>query len=589
MFLFFAFWSLVSAYLIWTLIRFTNNYLEAKKIGLPILICPINPASPLWMLVKDRLIPVISSLPWGLGEWATRAEVGWTFNYGYSVHARYGEAFTIVSSGTNEIYIADPSATEDIMRRRNDFIKDPAMYGMLDIYGPNLDTVNGKVWDRHRKITVPPFNEQNSALVWRETAEQADQMLKIWSQKDYVTSTQPDVHAVALNVLCGAGFGIHSSFIDSKLSSGENQAQLQLGYRESLRMLLSNIIQLVLLSVLKKAGVPDWMFFGNMQKLSVAYEEFKRYMSEMLAREKTAFEQGDLTRHNLMSALIRASEQSNEMARTAKDPTTTTSAPAPAPASAGLSDEEVYGNLFIYNLAGHDTTAATLHFAITLLALYPKWQTWIAEEIDQVRKADPSGMWYYEETFPKLERCLALMYETVRLYGPVVMMPRYTGDSTQRLSIQDKECVLPPKTSVTINFAALHTHPQHWGPDPTTFRPDRWIVPKGEETAATAGAGEGSPSLFQPLPGSFVPWNAGPRVCPGKKFSQVEFTRVIFSLFANGSRVELVPEPGESEQATNARILRVVSQAKVEVTLKLVDAERVKLRWTRKAAGSLGP
>ncbi|KIW22481.1 uncharacterized protein PV07_12365 [Cladophialophora immunda] len=578
MFLLYAFWSLVLAYLIWTLIRFTNNYLEAKKIGLPILITPVNPASPLWMLTKDRLIPVFTSLPWGLGEWAARAEVGWTFYQRYSVHAKYGEAFTIVSPGTNEIYIAEPSATEDIMRRRNDFIKDPAMYGMLNIYGPNLDTVNGKVWDRHRKITVPPFNEQNSALVWRETAEQADQMLKIWSEKDHVTSTQPDVHAVALNVLCGAGFGIHSSFIDSKLSSGEDQTQTQLGYRESLRMLLANIVQLVLLSVLKKAGFPDWVFFGNMQKLSVAYEEFKRYMSEMLAQEKTAFEQGDLTRHNLMSALVRASEQSNETARSAQDPPATTTA-------AGLSDEEVYGNLFIYNLAGHDTTAATLHFAITLLALYPEWQTWIAEEIDQVRKADPSGTWYYEETFPKLERCLALMYETVRLYGPVVMMPRYTGDAAQRLSIRDKEHVIPPNTSVTLNFAALHSHPDYWGPDSTTFRPDRWIEPSEGEKRADGGDSESS-SLLQPVPGSFVPWNAGPRICPGKKFSQVEFTRVIFSLFASGSRVELVPEPGESEQATKARILQVVNESRVEVTLKMVDAERVKLRWIRKATRS---
>merc|ERR1712000_215573 len=97
----------------------------------------------------------------------------------------------------------------------------------------------------------------------------------------------------------------------------------------------------------------------------------------------------------------------------------------------GLTDEEVYGNLFIYNLAGHDTTAATLHFALTLLAVYPQWQTWIAEEIDAVYKADKSGLFYYEETFPKLTRVLALMYETVRLYGPVVLMPRYTADSAQ--------------------------------------------------------------------------------------------------------------------------------------------------------------
>jgi cytochrome P450 len=168
-----------------------------------------------------------------------------------------------------------------------------------------------------------------------------------------------------------------------------------------LRTLLANIVQLVFLSLMRKAGAPQWMFFGSMRKLLLAYEEFKGYMGEMLQKEKTAFEQGDLTRHNLMSALVRASEESREAAKTSKDPT--------ALSSAGLSDEEVYGNLFIYNLAGHDTTAATLHFAITLLAVFPEWQSWIAEEVDRAREADASGMWYYEETFPLLERCLALM------------------------------------------------------------------------------------------------------------------------------------------------------------------------------------
>ncbi|KIW62438.1 hypothetical protein PV04_10611 [Phialophora macrospora] len=568
MFLLYAGLSLALPYVIWSVFRFTNNYIEAKKIGLPILICPIDPRNPLWLLTKDRLKPIISCLPFGLGEWADRAEVGWTFYPRFSVHAKYGQAFTIVSPGTNEIYMAEPTATEDIMRRRNDFIKDPDVYGMLDFYGPNLDTVNGKVWDRHRKITVPPFNEQNSALVWRETAEQADQMLEVWSKAEYVTTTQGDVHAVALNVLCGAGFGLHSSFVDTRAPVSDGQSQLRLGYRQSLQTLLANIVQLVLLSLLKKAGIPQYMFVGGMRRIALAYEEFKGYMMEMLEKEKAAFEQGDLTRHNLMSALVRASEQSQRAARTSKE--------SPDMSAAGLSDEEVLGNLFIFNLAGHDTTAATLHFAITLLAVFPEWQQWIAEEVDEVRKTDPSGVWYYEETFPLLERCLALMCETVRLYGPVVMMPRYTGDAAQRLKILDKECIIPPRTSVTLNFAALHSHPDYWGRDALSFRPDRWIV-AGEKKA-------GEPSLFQPAPGSFVPWNAGPRVCPGKKFSQVEFARTIFTLFANGSRVALVPEPGESEQAAKARILRIVNEAKVEVTLKIVDAERIKVRWTKETS-----
>ena len=59
----------------------------------------------------------------------------------------------------------------------------------------------------------------------------------------------------------------------------------------------------------------------------------------------------------------------------------------------------------------------------------------------------------------------------------------------------------------------------------------------------------------------------------------MEFVRVIFTLFASGSKVKLITEPGETEQAARARVLKIVSEARVEVTLKIVDSERIKLRW----------
>ena len=155
------------------------------------------------------------------------------------------------------------------------------------------------------------------------------------------------------------------------------------------------------------------------------------------------------------------------------------------------------------------------------------------------------------------------------------MLPRYTGNATQRLSIHDKEYILPPRTSVTLNFAALHTHPGYWGPDPLTFRPGRWTLPAGKQTDDT--------TLFQPFGGSFVPWNWGPRVCPGKKFSQVLFVLVIFSLFANGTRVELVRGRGETSEEAKKRVLQRINGARVEVTLKMVDAEKIGLRWVRKS------
>ena len=47
----------------------------------------------------------------------------------------------------------------------------------------------------------------------------------------------------------------------------------------------------------------------------------------------------------------------------------------------GLSNEELLGNMFIFSLAGHETTANALSAAIIFLAANPRWQDWLREEI----------------------------------------------------------------------------------------------------------------------------------------------------------------------------------------------------------------
>lgn len=70
------------------------------------------------------------------------------------------------------------------------------------------------------------------------------------------------------------------------------------------------------------------------------------------------------------------------------------------------------GNLFVFTAAGFDTTANTMGYAMTLLAVYPEWQGWIVEEIDEVladQAEGTEGELEYNEIFPRLVRVLAVM------------------------------------------------------------------------------------------------------------------------------------------------------------------------------------
>jgi cytochrome P450 len=254
-----------------------------------------------------------------------------------------------------------------------------------------------------------------------------------------------------------------------------------------------------------------------------------------------------------------------------------------------LSDEEIYGNLFIWNLAGHDTTATVLAYAISLLSINLSVQDWLSEEINHVFGDTPSEDWNYEEDFPKLKRCLALMvnlasltmrgitnmlsqYETLRLYSPVAGMIKYTADSPRALTIKGREYQFPPQCQLSLNLVSLHTDPKSWGSDALAWKPERFIESiRNEET------------LVSPSDGSFVPWVSGPRVCPGKKFAQVEFVAVIATVFKD-RRVRAGTWAGELPEQTKNRVLTVMEDSEVGVSpvLKMRHPEKIHLIWERK-------
>lgn len=163
------------------------------------------------------------------------------------------------------------------------------------------------------------------------------------------------------------------------------------------------------------------------------------------------------------------------------------------------------------------------------------------------------------------------------MYPQTTVVPKCTDNRAQDLVVNGCIHKVPPKTLVFPNTVALHTNPRYWGQDSLVFRPSRWIEsPKSEE----------STSIFQtevlrkPAPGTYLPWSEGARVCPGKKFSQVEFVAVMVSLF-RANTVHAVPRDGESIHDAQRRILDVVEDSDMYISLKMRRPGSVFLRWVR--------
>lgn len=161
------------------------------------------------------------------------------------------------------------------------------------------------------------------------------------------------------------------------------------------------------------------------------------------------------------------------------------------------------------------------------------------------------------------------------------------GPHGQELLIDGKSVLLPPGTTVAPNVIASHTMPEHWGEDHMVFRPGRWIgqqpgdvatevlldLPTSVKEKTTSPDGKGI---------TFFPWSAGGRVCPGKKFSQVEVLAVISSILRD-YRIEVVPEGLETEEQARKRCLAVIEDAETQITLQMRRPDTVWLRAVKRA------
>lgn len=381
-------------------------------------------------------------------------------------------------------------------------------------------------------------------------------MLRSWGSKTTpLDSAAQDLRTLSLHVLSRAGFGKSFRFKphdETKASSSGST-----NYSEPLQVILENCVLILALGT--KFFAKPWIP-RKFQAIHEALVSFQAYMTTVYEEEKRVFAEGrSTTDHNLMTLLIRASQDE-------------------ATSSGGLTEGEIYGNMFAFNFAGHDTTAHTFTFAIYFLAAYPDVQDWISEEINSVLGDRQPHEWNYRVDFPRLKRCVSVMYESIRLYTPVPIL-KWTGKQAQSLTVGGTTYVIPAQTMIAPSYGSVQTDPRYWGDDSLAWRPSRWIKPAGTSTTT---AQPGNEELDMPVRGAFVGWSEGTRDCPGRKFAQVEFVATMAVLFKDW-RVNPVTTSGESLDAARKRVLNLIETDSGSVLLlQMLHPERAPLVWRRR-------
>src|SRR6476620_7492199 len=173
-----------------------------------------------------------------------------------------------------------------------------------------------------------------------------------------------------------------------------------------------------------------------------------------------------------------------------------------------FTDEQLGDQIATMILAGHETTATALFWALYLLALDPAAQQEVANE---VQSATVDGTLDIE----RLKFTRAVIDETMRLYPPAFLIARAA-------SVPDTIAGLPIKKKDVILIAPwlLHRHEKLWR-DPNAFIPSRFMT--------------GTP----PDRFAYLPFGVGARVCIGAHFALVEATLALAKV-VGAFRVTLV-------------------------------------------------
>lgn len=166
-----------------------------------------------------------------------------------------------------------------------------------------------------------------------------------------------------------------------------------------------------------------------------------------------------------------------------------------------LSRDEAIGNIAVFFIAGHETSASALAWALYLLAFAPEEQAKLQEEVEPFELPAISFA-----NLQKLEHTRKVIFETLRLYPPVPMLVR---EATQAEEFRGRD-VAPKDWCITSPWYSGR-HEEIWEA-PHQFLPARWD------------------DLPEHCRAAYFPFSKGERICTGAGFAQTELYIALSSL-----------------------------------------------------------
>jgi cytochrome P450 len=372
---------------------------------------------------------------------------------------RYGDMFTLrVAHEGTWVFLADPDAVKQVFTGDPNVLRAGAANVVLE---PVVGRRSVLLLDepdhmRQRKLMLPPFHGERMQRYGELMSDVAAAEIERWPIGQPLR-LWPSMQAITLEVIMRAVFGVNEI------------ARLE-QLREALRSMLDWTTErrrLAMLAALGPARLRDTRTFQSTLNPvdELVFDEIRR------RREDPRLDQRD----DILSMLVQARYEDGE----------------------AMSEQELRDELMTLLVAGHETTATSLAWALERLMRHPPM-------IERLRDERAAGEDEYLD---------AVIKETLRLRPVLPIVVRMLTEPTE---IGGR--LLPAGVAVAPCIYLMHRRPDVY-PEPERFRPERFL----ESPAGTY---------------TWIPFGGGVRRCLGASFAIFEMKTVLSEIL---SRVELTP------------------------------------------------
>jgi cytochrome P450 len=361
---------------------------------------------------------------------------------------RYGDSFTlkIANQGT-WVFITDPDAVKQV------FTGDPRLLHageanivLLPVLGSNsVLLLDEAAHMRQRKLMLPPFHGDRLRGYADTMARVTEEAIDSWPLHGPL-ATRPRMQALTLEIIMRTVFGVQDE---------ERKARLGAALSETLRWGSDPLRMALGLTLGSKRVIRLGLWRRVLEPADAAiYEEIAAHRSAGGLEE----------RDDVMSLLLQARHEEDTL----------------------ISDRELRDELMTLLVAGHETTATGLAWALERLVRHP-------EALERLREGDDD----YAD---------AVVKEVLRLRPPISIVLRKLKEP---MEIGGR--LLPAGVNVAPSIYLMHRRADIY-PDPLAFRPERFL---GGEQGGTY---------------SWIPFGGGVRRCLGASFAQLEMRIVLQTL-----------------------------------------------------------